>query len=81
MVAIISLAQYVTRKAAVDVAKMEAYILFYQRRAPHRDEDRVRISRFMTEPLMQIYDKALMVYISRLWFCRYTHLANVRNGF
>ncbi|KAF8923656.1 Ubiquitin carboxyl-terminal hydrolase 33, partial [Dissophora ornata] len=67
---------YVTRKAPSDIAKMEAYILFYRRKAPHRDEDRARISKFMTKPLMQIYDKALMVYISRLWFCRYSHLNN-----
>ena len=59
---------------------MEAYILFYKRKAPHRDEDRARISKFMTKPMMQIYDKALMVYISRLWFCRYSYLNNVGHG-
>ncbi|KAG0056278.1 Ubiquitin carboxyl-terminal hydrolase 33 [Gryganskiella cystojenkinii] len=67
---------YVTRKAPADIAKMEAYILFYKRRSSHRDEDRVRIQKYMTKPLMQIYDKALMVYISRLWFCRWTFLTN-----
>ncbi|KAG0088478.1 Ubiquitin carboxyl-terminal hydrolase 20 [Podila epicladia] len=34
---------YVTRKAPADIAKMEAYILFYKRKALHREEDRSRI--------------------------------------
>ncbi|KAF9117058.1 Ubiquitin carboxyl-terminal hydrolase 33 [Mortierella sp. AM989] len=51
---------YITRKAAADIAKMEAYILFYRRKSLHREEDRARISKFMTKPLMQIYDNALM---------------------
>ncbi|KAF9376050.1 Ubiquitin carboxyl-terminal hydrolase 33, partial [Podila verticillata] len=56
--------------APADIAKMEAYILFYKRKALHREEDRSRIlTKYMSKPLMQIYDKALMVYISRLWFC------------
>ncbi|KAF9902270.1 Ubiquitin carboxyl-terminal hydrolase 33, partial [Lobosporangium transversale] len=67
---------HITRKAAADVAKMEAYILFYRRKAPHREEDRARIAKYMTKPKMQIYDKDLMVYISRLWFCRWSHLMN-----
>ncbi|KAF9989124.1 Ubiquitin carboxyl-terminal hydrolase 33 [Mortierella antarctica] len=67
---------YVTRKAPSDIAKMEAYILFYKRKSSHREEDRARISKFMTKPLMQIYDKDLMVYISRLWFCRWSFMTN-----
>ncbi|KAG0005779.1 Ubiquitin carboxyl-terminal hydrolase 33 [Entomortierella chlamydospora] len=67
---------YVTKKSASDVAKMEAYILFYRRKSLHREEDRARISRFMSKPKMQIYDSALMVYISRLWFCRWQYFAN-----
>ncbi|KAG0069112.1 hypothetical protein BGZ89_003508 [Linnemannia elongata] len=67
---------YVTRKAPADVAKMEAYILFYQRKSPHRDEDRTRISKYMTKPLMQIYDKDLLVYISSLWLCRWKYLTS-----
>lgn len=57
---------------------MEAYILFYKRKALHREEDRSRIlTKYMSKPLMQIYDKALMVYISRLWFCRWKCFSNV----
>ncbi|KAF9958001.1 Ubiquitin carboxyl-terminal hydrolase 33 [Mortierella alpina] len=67
---------YVTRKTPSDIAKMEAYILFYKRKSSHREEDRARISKFMTKPLMQIYDKDLMVYISRLWFCRWSFMTN-----
>ncbi|KAF9438906.1 Ubiquitin carboxyl-terminal hydrolase 33 [Entomortierella beljakovae] len=67
---------YVTRKSAADIAKMEAYILFYKRKSLHREEDRARIARFMTKPLMDIYDNGLKVYISRLWYCRWEHLAN-----
>ncbi|KAF9386418.1 Ubiquitin carboxyl-terminal hydrolase 33 [Podila verticillata] len=68
---------YVTRKAPADIAKMEAYILFYKRKALHREEDRSRIlTKYMSKPLMQIYDKALMVYISRLWFCRWKCFSN-----
>ncbi|KAG0305025.1 Ubiquitin carboxyl-terminal hydrolase 33 [Dissophora globulifera] len=67
---------YVTRKAPSDIAKLEAYILFYRRKAPHRDEERARIAKFMAKPMMQVFDKALTVYISRLWFCRYSYLAN-----
>ncbi|KAK5808010.1 hypothetical protein F5H01DRAFT_67893 [Linnemannia elongata] len=67
---------YVTRKAPADVAKMEAYILFYQRKSPHRDEDRTRISKYMTKPLMQIYDNDLLVYISSLWLCRWKYLTS-----
>ncbi|KAF8953007.1 Ubiquitin carboxyl-terminal hydrolase 33, partial [Haplosporangium bisporale] len=53
---------YVTRKAPADIAKMEAYILFYKRKALHREEDRSRIlTKYMSKPLMQIYDKALMI--------------------
>ncbi|KAF9910868.1 Ubiquitin carboxyl-terminal hydrolase 33 [Linnemannia zychae] len=67
---------YVTRKASADVAKMEAYILFYQRKSSHRNEDRTRISKYMTPSKMQVYDKDLLVYISRLWFCRWKYLTN-----
>ncbi|KAG0251884.1 Ubiquitin carboxyl-terminal hydrolase 20 [Mortierella polycephala] len=67
---------YVTRKSPSDIAKMEAYILFYKRKSPHREEDRTRISKYMTKTSMQIYDKALMVYISRLWICRWNFLTN-----
>ncbi|KAF9365401.1 Ubiquitin carboxyl-terminal hydrolase 20 [Mortierella sp. NVP85] len=66
---------YVTKKSPADIAKMEAYILFYRRKAPHRDEERARIAKFM-KPNMEIIDKGLMVYISRLWICRFTHLTN-----
>jgi ubiquitin carboxyl-terminal hydrolase 20/33 len=68
--------QYVTKKSPADIAKMEAYILFYRRKAPHRDEERARIAKFM-KPNMEIIDKGLMVYISRLWICRFNHLTNV----
>ncbi|KAK3845148.1 MAG: hypothetical protein J3R72DRAFT_50940 [Linnemannia gamsii] len=67
---------YVTRKAPADVAKMEAYVLFYNRKSSHRNEDRTRISKFMTSSMMQIYDNDLLVYISRLWFCRWKYLTN-----
>ncbi|KAG0352314.1 Ubiquitin carboxyl-terminal hydrolase 33 [Podila minutissima] len=68
---------YVTRKASADIAKMEAYILFYKRKALHREEDRSRIlTKYMSNPRIQILDKALMVYISRLWFCRWKCFSN-----
>ncbi|KAF9159522.1 Ubiquitin carboxyl-terminal hydrolase 33 [Actinomortierella ambigua] len=61
---------------ASEISKMEAYILFYRRKMPEREEERARIAKFMTKPLMQIYDKGLLVYISRLWYCRWLHLLN-----
>ncbi|KAF9583749.1 Ubiquitin carboxyl-terminal hydrolase 20 [Lunasporangiospora selenospora] len=67
---------YVTRKSSADIAKLEAYILFYKRKSTHRDDDRTRISRYLTGPTMQICDKSLLVYISRLWFCRWNFLTN-----
>ncbi|KAF9426092.1 Ubiquitin carboxyl-terminal hydrolase 33 [Podila epigama] len=68
---------YVTRKSPADIAKMEAYILFYRRRSVQQEEERNRIlTKYMSKPLMQIYDKALMVYISRLWFCRWKSFIN-----
>ncbi|KAG0254823.1 Ubiquitin carboxyl-terminal hydrolase 33 [Actinomortierella ambigua] len=67
---------YVTKKSASEISKMEAYILFYRRKMPEREEERARIAKFMTKPLMQIYDKGLLVYISRLWYCRWLHLLN-----
>ncbi|KAF9972437.1 Ubiquitin carboxyl-terminal hydrolase 33 [Actinomortierella ambigua] len=67
---------YVTKKSASEISKMEAYILFYRRKMPERDEERARIAKFMTKPLMQVYDKGLLVYISRLWYCRWLHLLN-----
>ncbi|KAG0224367.1 Ubiquitin carboxyl-terminal hydrolase 33 [Actinomortierella wolfii] len=65
---------YVTRKSASEVSKIEAYILFYRRKMPEREEERKRIAKFMAPQLMQIYDKGLLVYISRLWYCRWLHL-------
>ncbi|KAG0004693.1 Ubiquitin carboxyl-terminal hydrolase 20 [Modicella reniformis] len=67
---------YVTRKSPADIAKLEAYILFYRKKTPHREEERARIAKFITKPNMEIFDKGLMVYISRLWFCRFNFLSN-----
>ncbi|KAG0246406.1 Ubiquitin carboxyl-terminal hydrolase 33 [Mortierella sp. GBA43] len=67
---------YVTRKSPAEIAKMEAYILFYRRKASHREEERTRIEKFMPKPTMDVIDKGLMVYISRLWFCRFRYLTN-----
>ncbi|RIA91954.1 hypothetical protein C1645_766206 [Glomus cerebriforme] len=58
---------YVTRKSAADISRLEAYVLFYQKKSPEKDVERAEV--------LSKIDKDSTAepsyFISRLWFNRW----------
>ncbi|CAH1762483.1 2050_t:CDS:10 [Entrophospora sp. SA101] len=67
---------FVTKKSADEIMKIEAYILFYSKKNPEKDQERVLIQNLIRNN-SEISENGTHCWVSRLWFNRWQFMMTV----
>ncbi|CAJ0746387.1 22941_t:CDS:10 [Entrophospora sp. SA101] len=67
---------FVTKKSADEIMKIEAYILFYSKKNPEKNQERVLIQNLIRNN-SEISENGTHCWVSRLWFNRWQFMMTV----